>query len=138
MRRIVTFFLLTMFACSFWGGLISSVQAQEPVTLTDQQEKLQLGLHLEYLADPTGGLTIDDVASAKYERQFIPSEAEIPTIGFTDAAYWLRVRLRNESLTLKDWRLIVNQPYLDFIDLYLPDTTGQFQVKRAALCFFWH
>ena len=47
-----------MLACSFLGLLSISVHAGESTILTDEQEKYQLGLHLEYLEDPTGGLNV--------------------------------------------------------------------------------
>jgi hypothetical protein len=107
MKRIVTFFFLAMLACCFWELHITSAHAQESIILTDGHEKYPLGLHLEYLEDPTGGLTIDDVTSTGYGTQFVSGEKDIPVIGFTDSAYWVRVRLLNESHTQTDWRLVV-------------------------------
>ncbi len=73
--------------------------------LTDAQTQYPLGLHLEYLEDPTGGLTIDQVTSKDYDTQFIPSATEVPVIGFAGSAYWVRVR--NEGHRQTDWRLVV-------------------------------
>jgi len=132
MKRITIFFFLTISACCFGQLYITITHAQETIILTDEQNKYPLGLHLEYLEDPAGGLTIDDVTSAEYKTQFILSKTHIPIIGFTDSAHWVRVRLRNEGHTQTDWRLVVQQSYLDVIDFYLPDTIGQFQVRQAG------
>ncbi len=103
-----------------------------PVILDDKQVKYPLGLNLEYLEDPKGRLTIDDVISTEYEMRFVPGKTDVPTIGFTDSAYWVRVRFQNAGHIPTDWRLVLQQPYLDLVDLWLPDANGQFQVKQAG------
>ena len=60
MKRIITFFFLTMLACCVGSLHITSAHARESIILTDEQEKYPLGLHLEFFEDPTGGLTIDE------------------------------------------------------------------------------
>lgn len=131
MKRVITLILLAALACCVCGSLVTSAHAWESIVLTDEQDKYPLG-SLEYLEDPTGGLTIDDVTSTDYETRFILSETDIPRMGFTESAYWVRVHLRNEGHSQTDWRLVVQQPYLDAVDLYLPDTTGQIQVRQAG------
>ena len=78
MKRITIFSFLIVFACSFWGELNFSAHAGESVILTDDQDKYQLGLQLEYLEDPAGELTFDEILSNSFVKQFIPSEGEIP------------------------------------------------------------
>jgi len=132
MRRVAQPLLLTLISGVFLLSGLSPAYALESIALTDEQDKYQIGRHMEYLEDPIGQLTIADVTSADHETQFIPSETDIPTIGFTDSAYWVRVRLRNESHAHTDWRFVVQQSSLDFIDLYLPDGKGNFHVKQAG------
>jgi hypothetical protein len=50
------------------------INSAEQLVLTDEQEEYPLGLHLELLEDPGGGLTISDVSSAEFNDQFTPSE----------------------------------------------------------------
>ena len=132
MKRIVIFLFITMLAFSFGGLCIISAHAGGPMVITEGQDTYKLGLHLEYLEDPTGKLSIEDVTSGNHKAQFTPSESALPIIGFTDSAYWVRVRLRNENHATKDWRLVVQQPYFNFIDFYLPDAAGQFKVRLAG------
>ncbi len=128
----IPFFFLVLIACSLSGLQVMSAHAREPVILTDEQGKYPLGPHLEYLEDPTGRLTIDDVTSYEVAARFTQSQSEIPSIGLTGSAYWIRIPLRNEAHKRTEWFLLIRKPHLDEIDLYLPDGTGQFQVYRAG------
>lgn len=97
-----------------------------PVILTNMQDKYPLGLHLELLADPTGQLTIADVASLAYNDQFIPSRADIPNFGYITEAIWVRFQVRNQANPVTVWRLGVEESRLGYVDLYtpIPDGTG--------------
>ena len=122
MKRIkISFLLIFLTSCFFWLNMDSAL-AQEPVILKSTQEKYPLGMHLEYLEDPEGKLTIDEVTSKDYEAMYIPSNEDIPVIGFNESAYWIRIRVRNESMEQADWRLVFQPPYIDFIDLYSPES----------------
>ena len=71
------FALLTSLALS---GLL---RAQDVVILTDDEEHASLGLHLELLEDEGGTLTIADVTSPEYAEEFVTSERERPSFGFS-------------------------------------------------------
>ena len=70
----------------------------------------------EILEDPTGQLTIDQVTSPELTARWAPSTNSIPNFGFTSSAFWMRLGLRNESAE-RDWRLLVNQNRLDYVNL---------------------
>jgi len=46
-----------------------------PVILNDNQNIYPLGLHLDILEDPSGKLTIEEVASHQFENRFVPSQS---------------------------------------------------------------
>ena len=83
-----------------------------------------MGLHLELLQDPTGQLTIEEVASPAYADQFIPSQAEIPNFGYTSGAVWVRFQVRNQGGPAVTWRLAVEETQLGYVDLYTPMPDG--------------
>ncbi len=108
--------------------------APEPLILTDKQGKYPLGLHMEILEDPTGNLTIQDVSSAAYADRFVPSESDAPNFGFTNSAYWVRFRLRNESQLTDRWLLEVDFANMQYVDLYLPSPEGDgFIIKQTGV-----
>ncbi len=132
MRRLTTLLLLILSAGVFFLSHLSPAYALQSIALTDEHNKYNLGRHLEYLEDPTGALTIDDVMSVEHGSKFTLSEKDVATIRFTDSVYWVRVHLRNAGRGPTDWRLVVRPTNLDFIDFYLPDAAGNIQVRYAG------
>jgi hypothetical protein len=108
---VVGLFLLTL-VCP------TSVHAQEPIVLTDDQDEYPLGLNLEILEDPSGELSIEQVSSPQYDGMFTPSQDEVPNYGYTDFAYWVRFRVRNEASSTRQWRLVNNFTNIHYIDFY--------------------
>ncbi len=101
-----------------------SPSAPGAVVLTDGQVEYPLGLHMEILEDSSGKLTIDQVSSPAYDSQFIPSQSEAPDYGFTNSAYWVRVKLDNETRKTDEWVLEQNFANMQYVDLFtrLPDS----------------
>ena len=87
-------FLLTFGAL----GIAKIVQAQggqptpiaPPVTLTDAQDEYSLIPNLEILRDPTQELTIQDVTSPEFADHFAPNSQQVPNLGITNDAVWVR------------------------------------------------
>lgn len=101
--------------------------------LTDGGDKYPLGLHLEILEDPNGELTIEDVTSPEFDSRFTPSQVEVPNYGFTDSAYWVRLRLRNETRMANRWLLEVDFANMQYVDLYAPSPAGEgFTIKQTG------
>jgi signal transduction histidine kinase len=105
----------------------------EPLMLTDGQGKYPLGLHMELLEDPGGKLTIEDVSSPGFDSRFVTSQVDAPNYGFTDSAYWVRLRLDNETRQIDQWLLEVGFANMQYVDLYtsLPGGEG-FSLKQTG------
>ncbi len=103
------------------------------MVLTDKQDEYPLGMHLEILEDPGGALTIEDVSSPSYDGKFVPSQTQVPVLGYTDSAYWVRIKLQNETLATDNWFLDVLFSNLQYVDLYTP-VAGEngFSVKQTG------
>ena len=111
-----------------------SAPPPQPLVLTVEQDQYPLGLHLEILEDPSGELTIEDVTSPEFDTQFVPSQAEVPNYGFTDSAYWVRLRLDNETRQINEWLLELGFANMHYVDLYAPLPDGEgFDVKQTGV-----
>ena len=114
-------------------ALNSVPSTDEPLILTDAQSNYPLGLYLEILEDPGGELTIEDVSSPAYDSQFVPSQVAVPNYGYTNSAYWIRLRLDNETSQTDDWILEDGFANTQYVDLYAPLLDGGgFLVKQTG------
>ncbi len=133
-KAVILTLMVTLFLSS--AALAQSADPGSPpaLILTDEQEEYPLGLHLELLEDPSGELTIEDVSSAAYDSRFTPSQVAVPNFGFTDSAYWVRLRLDNETRQVSEWLLEVNFANMHYVDLYTPSPSGQgFDVWQTGI-----
>ena len=109
------------------------VPKPDPLILTEDENRYPLGLHLELLEDASGELTIEDVSSAEFDSQFVPSRSEVPNLGFTNSAYWVRFQLRNDSSVTQRWLLELAYANMHFVDLYRPlSSGGDFEVTQTG------
>jgi len=103
-------------------GVSISVRAQGDdglLVLDDPQTSYPLGLHIEYLEDPGGNLTFEDVIGPEFTSRFTPSQEETPNLGFDQSvAYWIRFHVRNETSQVSDWLLSFSDARVGLIDLY--------------------
>jgi len=115
-------------------GLVATAAAAElpPLVLDDARGSYRLGTHLEVLEDPTGALTIEQVASPDVAARFAPSPDAVPNFGLARSAFWARIRLREERPALGGWLLEVDWPVADRVSLYLPAAAGGFVERQAG------
>jgi len=137
LRQMLFFFLtlMSMFCVPLSGS------AQPPLVLTDEQHEYPLGLYAVFFKDETRKLSIDDVTSPKYARQFMANSEEVPNFGLAHAACWVRFRVRNETRQTTHWRLQMAYPHISYVDLYLPNPEtykDRFAVKRSGAKIPFH
>jgi signal transduction histidine kinase len=92
--------------------------------LTDETNEYPVGLHMEILEDKDKQWTIEDVTTPNIAAQFVPSSEEALGFGFTDSAYWVRFRVRNEASSDTNWLLSYDSVSF-FIDYYYPADSGE-------------
>ncbi|HQV63772.1 MAG TPA: 7TM-DISM domain-containing protein, partial [Anaerolineales bacterium] len=116
---------------------VSAQQNSQPVlVLTSQKQEYLLGTYLEYLEDPKGELTFEQVRSAQYDSKFSTGKQDILNFGTTDSVYWLRLRIRNDASTAAKWRLELARPTVNTIILYIPEkTTSQYVEKKTGFVY---
>lgn len=130
------------------------LSAEAPVLdLGSAAPRTDLSSHLEFLEDPGGRLTISEVASQAYahslpaqgqktadllrklkaegKRAFVDNNLRRPNFGFSNSAYWVRLRVKNadtvQTARSVVWLIEVGYPSLDYIHLYVPDQRGGYQ-----------
>lgn len=127
--RIMPFFLLVLLCCGV--SLPSPLHAAPPVVLAEKTEIVSLGMHLDFLQDPTGEMTIAEVALEATAGRFIPSNEQTPGFGFTDSAYWLKFTVKSNLSESTKHFIEVGYPLLDHLALYIP-ISGGYKVMQAG------
>ncbi len=130
----LTISFLTLIVTFLLYGTALAQSGADPAILTDGLGEYPLGLHLEILEDPSGGLTIEQVSSPAFASQFVPSQVDVPNLGYTDNAIWVRFEVKNETSVTEQWLLEVAFANIHFIDLYAPNPEGTgFVVKQTGI-----
>jgi|GEM_PF-2376881 len=107
----------------------------EAMVLDDGAGRYQAGNYLEIMEDPGGALTIEQVSSREFSRNFMRSTEKSPNYGFTDSAYWVRITVKNRSRAVDTWLLMLDFANLQYIDFYspIPGGTG-YRERKTGLC----
>ncbi len=112
---------------------LTSASAEEAFSITPQRDYYEIpGRHIALLEDPDKKLTIEQVAGPEYRDKFTVSKEEVPNIGQTRSAWWIRFAIENNSGEDKDWFLELNHPLIDYVSLYTRDPGGQFTERRRG------
>ncbi|MCR9140945.1 MAG: ATP-binding protein [bacterium] len=114
-------------ACDVSDSIQSRVDPvdRESLRLDAFPARVSLAGHIEYAVDPEGSRSVDEIARSAEWR--VAPGAEHPGFGFTDAAYWIRLRVQNDGRESVDWFLQQSYPLIDSLTLYEP--------RRAAKAF---
>lgn len=124
------------------------------VSLPDAPERIELAAYAEVLEDPKASLTITDVSGPEYlvtvkpeagqrtidlvrkfkadgRRVFVESNMRRLNFGFSNSAYWVRVKLHNTvpapNTVARTWLLEAGYPSLDYIHVYVPTERGHWE-----------
>lgn len=116
---------LLLWCCMLWLG-ISQALAQPIVVDRDFPKQAISHPYLEYLEDPSGTLTINDVASAAYESQFKPLPGASAGFGLSRSHYWLRFSVDYREPAGNDLIAIQRNPLTEYLSFYQPDGRGGF------------
>jgi len=111
------FFLLQNYALAAEPG--ENVLVFEP-----NQTEYLLGTYLDYLEDPDGTLSLEQVRSPEYAARFTPGGKAILNFGLTNSTYWLRLPVRNAAPAGLRWRLELARPTMNTVIIYRPRPDG--------------
>lgn len=101
-----------------------SVQAladEIPLVLFDS-ERIELSADMQYLKDSKKVWKLQDVIA---QEQWLEQVHSSFNFGFTDNAYWLRVRIKNVKNTDKNLIFNTQSELIDFIEFYVLDNNNE-------------
>ena len=125
-RRTLAFLLILL-------ALGATLAAAEPLVepLRADEEQRALDDQIALLRDPSGQLTVADVAAPDMQRRFVAVHQGV-ALGFTRDAVWLRIPLRRDADAPAQWRLEAGNAVIDDYRFYAPDGDGGYALTLHA------
>ncbi|MCP4994258.1 MAG: response regulator [Gammaproteobacteria bacterium] len=120
----LTALIATIILLSFIG-LSNMAQAghspfNSQLEINENQDTYILGSNMVFLTDPSGELTVNQVASSPLDNQFQQHTKDVPNFGFTNDAFWFHTLLVNNSGNQQSLILEATSSWTDSIKLYTP------------------
>ena len=123
MSRRLIFLPLTF----FWLLLgLLALPAQATLKLQESSPPLDLAGHFQVLADPGGQLQLESLRDGSHAFSTPPDGAL--NFGYVSGAIWLRLEVESAQAEPGDWRLEINYPSLDQVQLF---DVGQDGVRQS-------
>jgi serine phosphatase RsbU (regulator of sigma subunit) len=121
--------LLRLILFAFYFLQVSQVSlAKDAVFLLHQnQSNISACSALYIFEDVTDTLEFSDVETELGTINFkLHNSSEEPNFGFTNSSFWFRLTVKNTSQAGTYW-LEIPYPFLNFMEVYLPDSMGNYQ-----------
>lgn len=117
--------------------LFTAVQgfAATPQTViidNNTEDRILKGAELSILEDAGKRLTIQDVVSPINAGKFIVNQKDVADIANTNAAYWIRFKIKASVFTSKHWVLENLDPHMDKFEFYRISENGVYTGKPAG------
>lgn len=125
MQKKACFFFLFLFTISV---TLVNAQPASPVTVKSTDDVKQILSGIEVLEDATHSFTIDSVAKSS---QFLVLNNVTPNLDVTKSAYWVRLKIRNET-QLPQLILKLANSGLDSVTFYEPVEGGTFRTVETG------
>ncbi len=132
-RRMVWLLGLSLWSGLFFGGIS---EAARSVSVNPAVSGMPLGLHLDYLEDPEGVWSLDDVRNPVQARRFVQSTEINPNFGMQRSVYWTRIYLNMEKRYQDErWIVETEMPLLDRLDVFFVKNDQLVVHKPLGLLF---
>jgi PAS domain S-box-containing protein len=105
--------------------------AAPPLLFQSGVSSYPVGLHLDFMEDPSRELGISQASSPELAGRYHQATSENPNLGFSSSAYWARLQLKGD-MRGESWLLEIAYPLLDSVSLFLPQPDGSFLEKKAG------
>ena len=101
------------------------------VEFNETTTRLPLGQVMQVLEDPSGALTIGDISSPVLASRFKTHDKATLNAGYSRSVFWLKVDLHYRAQrpdAPRHWLLELAYPPLNQLELYEPDSVGNYRL----------
>lgn len=110
---------------------LSGCQVHDPINDDQPSATHNNELHLLIFEDPEHNLSIDDIRLIP-DSEWMQADPKEPNLGYTDAAFWVKIYPISSWKQQDRWYLEVVNPSLDQVDAYIPLANGTTEVIRSG------
>jgi two-component system, sensor histidine kinase LadS len=121
-----------LIALSLGCSVASSARAQATLDVASDLRGAPLGTHVALFEDPSRRATIEEVSGLALAGRFRASQAPSIALGYSDSAYWLRLRVQNTGTRARSWLLELAYPHIDRVDVYVARADGGYDAHLAG------
>lgn len=120
MHKYISFLII----CLFFVLSRPLILAQSIIDLAKTTD-LDVSQNRLYYEDKTGKLSLQQIQSPLFDKQFKSSDKENLNFGFTSSTIWLKIKLKSSKLGNDDYLALVNYATLDVVEFYFWQATKQ-------------
>ena len=93
---------------------------------------IDLDDHIAVLEDADQQLTFEAITAPAFQGRFVALDGASPNFGFSNAAWWVRLKLENDSRADVTTLLRQDYPLIDDLEFWSVDENGQWQVIKTG------
>jgi PAS domain S-box-containing protein len=123
--RVFIFFASVMM-CTYHSAL-----ASEPIPLDNSLTTKNISNDVDYIEDAKKNLSVEDIVENR-SLTWTRSKKNYINFGYTTSQFWFRFTVNNLTKKIIPWLLEIDYPFIDLIELYIPDKPGHFLVKKTG------
>jgi hypothetical protein len=111
----------------------TNIYASDIIVFSDSLRARYIGKEVSFLEDLSDSLKIEYIANY---GQFQHSDHDNLYFGMSSSAFWIKFSIQNRLE--KDIFLKLENPLIDFADLYTPNPDGKFEIQRTGEAYPFH
>jgi PAS domain S-box-containing protein len=112
--------------CTYYSAL-----ASEPIPLDNSLSTKNICSDIDYIEDAKKNLSVEDLIEDQ-SLAWTRSKKTYINFGYTKSQFWFRFTVNNLTKKVFPWLLEIDYPFIDLIELYIPDKPGHFLVKKTG------
>lgn len=126
--------VLMLLAANAWGQPETDAGPRDDATLMlgDSGRVVDASRNVVVLEDGDGTLTFEQARERLAREGMRPQGRGLPTFGYTQSAFWLRINIDNNFEEAREWVARFRFAVLDRIDLHYQDAGGDWQQKSTG------
>ncbi|WP_236675915.1 7TM diverse intracellular signaling domain-containing protein [Chryseolinea lacunae] len=111
--------------------LTTGALAQTPVPIRDAVDQYIFSFsEIQYLEDPAGTMSVEEVASLRWNDAFQPSKKFSPQNYNRESYYWYRIKIDYNPESKRRWQLEFFDQTIDELTVFMPDSDGRYSQEK--------